>query len=652
MADRPTEINKQYDLFKEATKAYYVYDSPIISDAEFDQLYAFLREWELHNPTLKPDPSPLDKIGGDILEFLPQFKHSSKMYSIDNVRNQEELEAWLHQLGDQEVILEDKFDGIAISTHYIDGQYTHGATRGDGNVGEDVSHTVSQIRNVRNAVTVPSFELRGEVVLPRANFGALNTKRLEIGEELYANPRAAAAGITRSLDSTRMGVSDLFFMPYALLSDMDEFDTQSDTLEWIQSTLRIYVPPYKVFRANEIQAIVDYLNTREESRWELPYEIDGIVIKLNDKATCEELGFSSKYPRWARAYKFTPAETTTTLEDVIFQVGRTGVITPVAVLDPVELGGVTVRRVTLHNADELERLNCVIGGRVFVRRAGDVIPQITATVASDGEPVKFITQCPVCGSDIIKPDDEVARRCSGGISCGAQLLASIEHFVSRAGMNIMGLGGKIAEHLIEAGYVKSIPDIYTLNLAMLMRLPKFGKRSAINLLESINATKNCSLAKFLYALGIRYCGESTSKRLVKAFGDLTAIRIATLEQLEAIPDIGSATAASVVDFFSNERTARIVDDLLQLGVTPFVEEPNRYSKVLAGQTFAITGSLKFNTRNEWIAILERHGGTYSTTISKNLSFLVEGENGGSKVNKAHSLGIPVIEEMDLFAKLK
>lgn len=651
MGDYAKLLELNYATIVAANTAYYTNDSPTMTDYEYDQLVWATRQLELKYPEYARHPSPLDRIGGELVEYLAKHKHEYVLYSLSNSMSLEELLEWCKDKEHLNITIEWKYDGLAISLLYEKGKLVKAVTRGDGLVGEDVTHNALMIASIPKTIpNLDKVEVRGEVVMPKAVFAKLNQSLAIKGQKQYVNPRNAAAGSMRSLDSSKIPERGLVFLAYTLLTE-DMPTTHEQALHTLATEYH--------FTMGEINGVFPTPGAVEVTvqrlgllRHTVPYEVDGLVFKVNDLETQRQMGYTAKAPRWATAYKFPAVEVTSRLLDVRFQVGRTGAITPVADIEPVFVGGVTVSNVTLHNAEEMERLGCVLGAVVFVRRSGDVIPQITSIQYTQGEPVKFPTECPVCGSPIIKLEDEVVRRCSGGVGCEAQLLGSIEQFVSRAGMNIMGLGEKIAEQLLAAGYVKRIPDIYNLNLAMLMRLPKFGKQSATNLLQSIDKSKDCSLEKFLYALGIRYCGEGTSKRLVKALGDLTTIRIATQEQLEAIPDIGETTAASIVDFFSNERTARIVDDLLQVGVTPVVEAPSRTSRALAGQTFAITGSLKFNTRNEWIALLEKHGGTYSNTISKKLSFLVEGENGGSKVNKAHSLGIPVIEEIDLFAKLK
>lgn len=654
----PKTIASKYAQLVNANKRYYTDDDPVMSDVDYDTLYKNLVSWELHNPTLVPNDSPLNKVGGELLPELVKRTHANRMYSIDNSMDEDALVAWYVEKQHLDMVLECKYDGLALTLTYKDGFLSSAVTRGDGVIGEDVTHNAKLITSIPRILTekpIGQVTVRGEVVLPIASFNSLNLKLATAGKKQYVNPRNAAAGMMRTLDSSRIASSGLTFMAYSLNTESPKLvcDTQHKALVTLTTKLNFLPGFYELIPANtDPLKILAMLRNAGKVRSDSLYDIDGMVLKVNDLKMQSALGFTAKAPRWATAFKFPAIEVTSRLLGVRFQVGRTGAITPVADLEPVFVGGVTVSNVTLHNAEEMERLGCVLGAIVFVRRSGDVIPQITSIAYQAGEAVCFPTTCPVCGAPIVKVPNEVVRRCSGGIGCKAQLLGSLEHFVSRGGMNIMGLGEKIAEQLIEAGYVSTIADLYKLNLGMLIRLPKMGKLSATNLLQSIDKSKDCTLAKFIYALGIRYCGEGTAKRLVTALGDLNAIRMATQPQLEAIDDIGDTTAMSIVDFFATERTAAIVDELLELGVTPSTIQVKRNSGNLHGQTFAITGSTIANTRNEWILLLEKHGAIYSKSITKNLSFLVEGSNGGSKVNKAHSLGIPVIEELDLFEKLK
>lgn len=639
-------IKSLYEELEAANVAYYTNDSPILTDAEWDALYGRLVRWELDNPHLRPDPSPLDRIGGATIDSLEKYQHQYPMYSIENSMTPLILREWLSNMGNQEIIIEKKYDGLALALVYEDGKLVVASTRGDGIVGENVTHNALAVRSIpkKIALAEPRVEIRGELMMTKDAFERVNARLIAEGKRQYVSPRNAAAGLMRSLNSGKLLGKGLVFIPYDLFG-VGGITSQIDKLDFLAEHYHFLPNDYVKFRANNWPQIEAHIQQMELTRKDLPYDIDGLVFKIVDEKSRNRLGFTAKTPRWATAYKFPAVEATSCLRAVTFQVGRTGAITPVAEIEPVVLGGVTVSRVTLHNADEMKRLRTVLGARVFVRRAGDVIPQITSIAYHDGEIVQFPTHCPVCASTIVVDAELAVRKCTGGYLCSAQSQRSLEHFVSRDAMNIMGLGRSHIEAICKRVSLFTPADFYRFNLGTLCSEAGIGAKTAAKILASISKSKQCSLEKFIYALGIPQVGKGTAKRLADHYQSFDAIRRAPQSDLENIRDIGDTTALAISNFFLDERSGAVINDLLALGVNPqyTLVKPGKYS----GQIWAFTGGFKIKSRKQWEAYVIGEGATVKDSVTKDTTCLVEGLGGGSKVDKAHMLGITIIKEEDI-----
>ncbi len=639
---------------------YYVLDDPEIPDAEYDRLFQALIALESEHPELITSDSPTQRVGAAPIDAFASVKHEVPMLSLDNVFDEEGLRAFDTRIKDRlkteapiAYACEPKYDGIAVSLFYQDGVLQRGATRGDGQTGEDITQNVRTIGSIPmrlNGEGYPrAMEVRGEIYLPHKGFHALNETAQKNGDKIFANPRNAAAGSLRQKDPSVTASRPLAMCAYSV--GWHEEGELPDTHLEILAKLADWGFLVSAYRrsAEGIDDCVTYYRYLGDERDSLPFDIDGIVFKVNDLALQEQLGFVSRAPRWAIAYKFPAQEALTQLNDVKFQVGRTGAITPVAKVAPVVVGGVTVSNVTLHNSDEIERLDLHLGDTVVVRRAGDVIPQVVSVVKSKrvkgAQAVSFPTTCPVCDSPIAKKEGEVAFRCSGGIVCGAQRKEAIKHFASRNSMDIEGLGDKIVEQLVDEGLIQSIADIYTLDRAALIPLERMGEKSVDNLLAAIEASKHTTLGRFLFALGVREVGQTTARNLAQHFGALEALRQADEETLQGVTDIGPVAAGFIVEFFAQQQNNQIVDALLEAGIEWEVIAPKSQDELpLAGRTYVLTGTLETMTRDEGKERLQAFGAKVSGSVSAKTHCVVAGPGAGSKLSKAESLGVEVIDE--------
>jgi DNA ligase (NAD+) len=638
---------------------YYVLDDPEISDAAYDRLLAQLTALEAAHPRLVTPDSPTQRVGGAAREGFLTVAHRRPMLSLDNALNQEALHEFDRRarqaLGRLTVdyVCEHKFDGLSISLQYKDGCLERGVTRGDGSTGEDVTPNVRTIRSIPlqvDAATLKklklprTFEVRGEIVMTHKAFEQLNRQQEEQGLKRYMNARNTAAGSVRVLDPAVTAARQLEFLPYLLLVEGREpLPRHSDSLAALAKL------QFKVSgdwaRCSGIEEVWKFCQRWEERREKLPYEIDGIVVKVDAIALQNELGFTSKAPRWAVAYKYPARQETTVVNDIRVQVGRTGALTPVAVLEPVQVGGVTVSRSTLHNRDEIERLGLHIGDTVLIERAGEVIPHVVKVVkeGKDRRPFRMPKECPECGSKIYKAEEEVAYRCVNA-GCPAKRKESLLHFAGRHAMNIDGLGDKIVDQLVDKGLVKDIADLYKLKLDGVAALDRMAEKSAQNLLEEIAASKKNSLARLIYALGMRFVGERTAQLLAGHFGSLDKVMEASEEELAEVHEVGPKVAASIREFFSEPANRKLVARLRDAGVNTREEKKAPASAKLAGQSFVFTGTLVNRSREEAEALVASHGGRASGSVSKKTAYVVVGDDPGSKYEKAKSLGVTILDE--------
>lgn len=648
---------------------YYVLDQPSVPDAEYDRCLQRLRELEAEHPELLNPESPTQRVGAAPLSQFHQVQHELPMLSLENAFDAGDMRDFnrrlLERLGRDpvdalEFACEPKLDGIAVSLLYRKGRLQRGATRGDGTTGEDITHNVRTVASVplrlRGEGYPPLLEVRGEIYLPRAGFEQLNAEARTRGEKTFVNPRNAAAGSLRQLDARITARRPLQMCCYSVgLYEGGELPARhSEVLDRLQAWgLRINSESRVVTGIDACDAYYEELAAR---RVELPYDIDGIVFKVNDLVLQQRLGFVSRAPRWAIARKFPAQEEMTRLLAVEFQVGRTGAITPVARLEPVFVGGVTVSNATLHNSDEIERLGLRIGDTVIVRRAGDVIPQVVAVVMeqrpASAQPVVFPDACPVCGSVVERAADEAVLRCMGGLICQAQQKAAIRHFVSRRALDVDGLGDKLVEQLVDRGLVQTVADIYTLPRAQWLTLERMGDKSVDKLLEALQKSKATTLQRFIYALGIREVGEATAGNLARHFGSWEALVAAGEEALLAVPDVGPVVADHLRQFFDSADSLAVVEALRAAGVHwPDLEPVAAEALPLAGQTWVVTGALEALGRNEAKAHLESLGARVAGSVSAKTHTVVAGPGAGSKLGKATELGIPVIGEAALLALL-
>jgi DNA ligase (NAD+) len=664
------DIEKQVDSLREKIRhheyLYFVLDQPEISDREFDKLMQQLKDLEAEHPELIPRDSPTQRVGGKPREGFVKVPHSSPMLSLDNTYNEEELRAWerrVHELSGLkqiDYVCELKLDGMSLALVYEDGKLARGITRGDGNIGEDVTLNVRTVRSVPLSIPldrlkktgIPAdFEVRGELLMPLAAFKKMNEERKSKNLSLFANPRNATAGTVRQLESRVTAERRLDYFSYMLLKNgRTYFDRHSKTLDALDAA---------GFKVNQHRKLVhsmdeawDFIQQWEGKRDSLPYEIDGIVIKVDRTALQEELGFTGKAPRWAIAYKYAARAGITKLEDIRVQVGRTGKLTPVAMLAPVSIGGTTVRNATLHNMDEIERLGVKIGDWVQVERGGDVIPKIAKVIDDKDHPRprelrEFIMpeKCPVCGTKVVRTEGEVDYRCVNA-NCPAKLRETILHFASRGVMNIDGMGDSLVTQLTERGLVKNVADIYSLSKKDLLGLERFADKSAQNIIDEIENSKKLPVERVIYGLGIRFVGERTAQFLAEHFGSMEELEKASVEKLEDVNEVGPRIAESIAEFFSIPANRKLIDRLREAGLTLTGQKKQRGTK-LVGKTFVLTGTLAHFTRDEAKKMIEDAGGKVTASVSKKTDYVVAGSDAGSKLDKARELGVSVISEKEM-----
>ncbi|TMU20276.1 NAD-dependent DNA ligase LigA [Halomonas sp. ATBC28] len=661
------EINQLRAALDEANYRYYVLDEPTLTDADYDRKFQRLQQLEAEHPELVTPDSPTQRVGAAPADGFPSVAHAIPMLSLDNAFSRDDILAFAERVAerlectadDLEFTCEPKLDGAAVSLVYEQGMLVSGATRGDGRTGEGITSNLRTLRSVPLKLmgkNVPALlEVRGEVIMRHAGFEALNERAREEGSKVFANPRNAAAGSLRQLDPRITAKRPLEFHAYqAARLEPDLGDTAHSELMQRLSTLGFRASSeLKVVKGP--QAVADYCDQLGERRDDLGFDIDGVVIKVNDLRHQRELGFVARAPRWAVAFKYPAQEEVTTLNDVEFQVGRTGAITPVARLEPVTVAGVTVSNATLHNADEIKRLDVMIGDTVSIRRAGDVIPQVvsvhTELRPADAREIIFPEHCPVCGSDIERIEGEAVARCSGGLYCAAQRKEALKHFASRKALDIDGLGEKLIVQLVDLGWVETPAALFHLSVEQLQSLPRMGEKSATNLVNALETAKSTTLARFIYALGIREVGEATAANLANHFGTLEAIQAAELEALEAVNDVGPIVAAHVHTFFRQPHNQETIAALIDAGITWQEAEVTQGPTPLEGQTWVLTGSLESMTRDEGKARLQALGAKVAGSVSKKTTCLVAGEAAGSKLTKAEQMGVEVVDEATFIERL-
>jgi len=658
---------KLKDLINKYNYQYYVLDNPEVADIEYDRLFAELQAMETESPQLRTADSPTQRVGGKALDKFNQITHSIPMLSLDNVFDADELHSfnqrvcdWLNITESPAYIAEPKLDGLAISIRYENGLLVSAATRGDGAIGEDVSD------NVRTIPTVPLkllgqgipdvVEVRGEIIMPKSGFEALNRAQISAEKKPFVNPRNAAAGSLRQLDSKITASRPLAIYCYGLgeIQGMERPESHSESMALIESWGCRISPELQVL--STVQACLDYIEQLGTRRDSLEYDIDGVVFKVDSSALQERLGFVSRAPRWAIAYKFPAQEEITLIEDIEIQVGRTGALTPVARLKPVFVGGVTVSNATLHNQDEIDRKDVRVGDTVIVRRAGDVIPEVVQVVLSKRpEQTTHFTipaLCPICQSDVERVEGEAIARCSGGLYCPAQRKEAIKHFASRKALDVDGLGNKLVEQLVDADLIHDPADLFQLSLEQLSSLERMGEKSADNLLNALQAAKQTTFSRFLYSLGIREAGEATTRSLASHFLTLEALQQSNEEALIEIEDVGPIVAHHIVTFFQQSHNQEVIERLLEAGVVWPQEEKIAADSLLSGKTVVLTGTLDLMSRSEAKEKLLALGAKVAGSVSAKTDFVVAGRDAGSKLTKAEKLGIEVLNEVAMLQWFK
>lgn len=657
--DRIKELTAQLHALNHA---YYVENKSEVTDFEFDQLLKELEGLEKKHPDLADPNSPTKRVGGDITKKFETVVHQYPMLSLSNSYSQEEIQEWEARVrknveGDIEYVCELKYDGVAIGIRYENGQFKQAVTRGDGTQGEDVSANVRTIRTVPLQLKgnyPEEFEIRGEIFFPLVNFHALNAQREELGEAQFANPRNTASGTLKMQDSKVVADRGLDCLLYGVyggdLPGTGHFETVETAADW---GFQVPKPEDKyIVKTNSIEGIMDFINHWDVERAHLPFEIDGVVIKVNDYGQQQELGFTAKSPRWAIAYKFKAERVSSILEEVTYQVGRTGAITPVANLQPVQLGGTTVKRASLHNADQIAKLNLHERDEVYVEKGGEIIPKIVGVNlearAEDALPVVFIEACPECGTTLKRTEGEAQHYCPNDLGCRPQIIGKIDHFISRKALNIDGLGTETVSLLVNKGLIENYADLYKLTFDDIIELDRMADKSANNMLQGIEASKQVPFEKVLFGLGIRFVGETVAKKIAQSLLTIDRILTATYDELVAIDEIGDKIALSIIEFAQNEENRRIIEELKVAGLQLETVAEVKASNKLEGLKIVISGVFEKFSRNELKAMIEDNGGKNVGSISAKTSYLVAGDNmGPAKLEKANKLGVEIISELDL-----
>ena len=663
------KIKKLRDEIRQHNYSYYVLDEPAIPDAEYDKLMRSLQELEDANPKLITADSPTQRVGAEPLNSFVSAKHEVPMLSLSNVFNVEELEAFEIRIKNRlqrdiniDYSAEPKFDGIAVSLIYEKGLLVRGATRGDGVTGEDITENVRTIKSIplrlRKHKKLPdTLEVRGEVFMPKKGFEKMNARARKKGEKTFVNPRNAAAGSLRQLDPRRTAKRplDIYFYSAVDIGKITSIKTQNESLRFLKE-LGLKVCP-EVALVPGYKGCLDFYKKISEKRNRLSYDIDGVVYSVDNLALQEELGFVSRAPRWAVAHKFPAQEAVTRVDRIEFQVGRTGALTPVAKLEPVFVGGVTVSNATLHNMDEVLRKDVREGDKVIIRRAGDVIPEVVKTVLKAGEKrhksTRAPAKCPECNSEVVRIDEEAVIRCSAGLFCPAQRKGAIKHFASRTAMDIEGLGDKLIDQLVDEKLISSVQNLFYLQKENLTALERMGEKSATNLLTAIEVSKQTSFSRFIYSLGIREVGVATAAALADYFPDLNSLLNASNEQLQQIDDVGPVVAENITTFIAQTHNREVIDELIKAGIVwKKAASVKKKNDRLAGRIYVLTGSLEKFSRPKAAEQLKLLGAKVTNSVSKKTTAVIAGENPGSKVNKAETLGVKILNEKDLLKLLK
>ncbi len=651
-------INALREELNQHNYNYYVLDNPTISDFEFDQKLKQLQALEAKHPEFFDENSPTQRVGGAITKNFETIQHEYRMYSLDNSYSKEDLLDWVQRcqkiLGDVplEFTCELKYDGASISILYENGKLKRAVTRGDGFQGDDVTNNIKTIKSVPIKLKgdfPEKFEIRGEIILPLAGFEKMNQDLIEIGETPYANPRNTASGSLKLQDSAEVAKRPLDCLLYSLIGNNLPIQNQYEGLE--KARAWGFKVPTQSKLAKSIEEVFDFINYWDTHRHDLPYETDGVVVKVNQTQYQEELGYTAKSPRWAIAYKFKSEQAVTTLESISYQVGRTGAITPVANLLPVQLAGTVVKRASLHNADQIEKLDVRVGDAVFVEKGGEIIPKIVGVDvtqrSANSQPVEYITHCPECNTELIRNEGEAQHYCPNFYGCPPQIIGRVQHYISRKAMDIDGLGGETVALLYNNGLIENYADLYKLEKEQIVPLERMAEKSAENLINGIEKSKEVPFERVLYALGIRYVGETVAKKLAKHYKNIDAIAHASLLDLVLVDEIGEKIAQSVVQFFENQENVRIIDELKKFGVQfEIVQDENgNFSEKLKGKTFVVSGVFETFSRDDLKKAIEDNGGKVGSSISSKTDYVVAGANmGPSKLDKASKLGIPIISE--------
>lgn len=644
---------------------YYVLDNPTISDFEFDKKLETLQQLEQQHPEFFDPNSPSQRVGGDITKTFETVVHKNRMYSLSNSYSTEDLQDWEGRIkkmidGPVKYTCELKYDGASINLTYQNGFLKSAVTRGDGEKGDDVTTNVKTIKSVPlklNGDYPDEFEIRGEIILPLDGFNKMNEERIEIGEEPYRNPRNTASGSLKLQDSSEVAKRPLDCLLYSIKADNLSIDNQFDSLQKARDWG--FKVPSEAQLVNSIDEVLDFISYWDNHRHDLPYEIDGVVIKVNSFAQQDELGFTAKSPRWAMAYKFQAEQVSTVLNSISYQVGRTGAITPVANLEPVELAGTVVKRASLHNADIIAKLDVRVGDTVFVEKGGEIIPKIIAVDFSNRKdnsaPTKYITNCPECGTELIRAKGEAQHYCPNYNGCKPQIVGRIQHFISRKAMDIDGLGGETVTLLVNEGLINNYSDLYELSKEQIVPLERMADKSAENLINGIEASKKVPFERVLYAIGIRYVGETVAKKLARHYKNIDNIANAEIEELKAVDEIGEKIAESVKLFFDNEANRSILNRLKQFGLKLELDQTvlANQTDILKGMSFVISGVFESISRNDLKKLIEDNGGKVSSSISSKTTYVVAGADmGPSKREKAEKLNIEIIDESKFFNLLK